>query len=85
MKKTKKTSWTFDLGHEDYDLTKGGMLFRPVLLDGKEIFRIDKTKLMGKYQQDFTKDVIAVLKKITKHNFTKDDIQRALTLGVLSI
>ena len=46
---------------------------------------IDKTKLMGKYQQDFTKEVIAVLKKITKHNFTKDDIQRALTSGVLSI
>jgi hypothetical protein len=81
-RKEKKTSWKFDIGQENYDLKDGYKLYRPVLLDGKEIFRLDQTLYMG-HKRNSTKEVLAALKKITGIEFNMEQLQRAMTIGVL--
>jgi hypothetical protein len=76
-----KTSWTFDIGKEDY--TKDLKPFKPVLLDKKVIYKIDKTKVYGDIERNQTKEVLEALKKETGIEFTKEQLQRAITLGIL--
>lgn len=77
----KKTSWKFDIGPLDY--TTDLKPFRPVLLDKKEIYKIDKSKVYMNIEKDQNKEVLEALKKATGLDFSKDDIQRALTIGIL--
>lgn len=82
-KTPKKTSWKFDIGQITYDIYGDLRPYRPVLLDNKEIYRIDKTKVYGNIEKDQNKEVLEALKKETGLDFTKDEIQRALTIGIL--
>ena len=83
MAKKKKTRWTFDIGREDYDLANGGEAYRPVLLDGKEIYRIDKTKFMG-FQRGQNKEIIEAIKLHTKIELTPEQLNKAFTIGSIS-
>ena len=82
-KKITQTKWSFEIGGLDYDLNDHGKPFKPVLLDKQVIYKIDKTKVYGNIERDQTKDVIAALKKKLKIEFSREDIQRALTIGIL--
>lgn len=81
-KKINKTRWNFNIGTETYDLENNCKPYRPVILDGKEIYKIDQTRFMGHLQNSIP-DIIKVLKKLTKIEFTKEDLQKALTIGFL--
>ena len=83
MAKSKnKSEWSLNLGREDYDLTKAGAPFVPVLLDNKVIYKIDKTKYMG-HQRNQNKEIIAAIKKATKIEITDEQLKRAITVGIL--
>lgn len=78
----KKKIYKFVIGQEDYDLDDGCKPYKPVFLDGKEIFRLDQTRYMG-IKKDQTNEVIEKLKQIIKKDINKDDLQRAIMLGVI--
>ena len=83
-KKTiKKTTWRFDIGPLEYDIEDGMKPYKSVLLDKKEIYKIDKTKIYGDLERNQTNEVLEALKKETGIEFTKDQLQRAITLGIL--
>lgn len=83
-KKSKKTSWSFQIGALDLDEKQRP--FKPVYLDKKVIYKIDKSndaKVYQNIERDQTLDVLEALKKELGIEFTKADIQRALTIGIL--
>lgn len=83
-KKQTKTSWSFQIGQLDID--ENQKPFKPVYLDKKLIYKIDKSdgaKVYMNIERDQTLDVLAALKKELGIEFTKQDLQRALTIGIL--
>lgn len=80
----KKKQHKFQITEEQYDIKDSFKPYKSVMVDGKEIFRIDRQKYMGNYR-DQTKEVLEVLSKMFKKDITKDKLQRAITFGILEI
>jgi hypothetical protein len=80
MPKNKKElkTYTFMLTSEDYD--ENMKPFKLVKVGDHEVFKIDLTTYMG-VKKDYTKEVLEALTKYLRKEVTKDDLQRALTLG----
>jgi len=82
MAKNKKPNkiHTFDISPTQYD--ENLKEYKSVLLDGKEIFRLDQSTYMG-HKRNQTPEVLEVLSKLLKREVSKDELQRAITLGTL--
>lgn len=76
----KKKQHSFAISDILYD--EGLKEYKAVLLDGKEIYRIDQSLYMG-HKRNQTPEVLDVLSKKLKREVTKEDLQRAITFGFI--
>jgi hypothetical protein len=79
-KKKQTTPHTFKISEVLYD--ENFKEYKNVILDGKEILRLDFTTYMG-HRKDQTKDLLEILTKKVGREISRSDLNRAMLLGVI--
>jgi hypothetical protein len=80
-KKKQKEPHTFQISPVQYD--ENFKEFKTVILDGKEILRLDFSTYMG-HRRDQTKDLLEILTAKIGRPVSKEELNRAMMLGVIN-